>query len=101
VRSWASVRPPPEERARRARGHGSGAFLGQEDEGERLGYLGGRETNGTGEMNWGRQDASRTVKAKADGRDRAAIERALAAQKVRATSPVGSGGNGLLTLDAP
>jgi hypothetical protein len=49
VRSWASVRPPPEERARRARGEGSRTFLGRGSPAEDREANLERETNGIGE----------------------------------------------------
>jgi hypothetical protein len=79
---WASVRPPPGERAPQGAGQDLGIASDRED-GLRLGIiLGVGETNGTGEMNREPGKRIKDRRGKASSRDRAATERELAAQQV-------------------
>jgi hypothetical protein len=101
VRSWEFVRPPkrsaPAGRAG-TRKWGFSGRAGDGQNGEDPSSLGVGETNGTGEMNRGSGNTSRTVEAK----HQAGIEQQPSVSSRRSggaqRSPIGSGGNGLLTL---
>jgi hypothetical protein len=80
---------------------GTGAFRGSAratEAAEPAAILRVGETNGAGEMNRDPGNESWTVKAKGGAGVARQLAHELAAKEVGARSPIGSGGNGLLTL---